>query len=76
MNLFGCFMTWAGLRHVNHPIPEARPDESVAAAGQRNAVACRQMSRTTMHSIMASCDVAETVHGVLDQMHIEKGRHG
>jgi hypothetical protein len=74
LNLFECFMTWVGLRHPHYPVPEVRRDENVTAAGQRNAVAFREMNRTTMRSIIASCESAETVRGVLERMRNEKGR--
>jgi hypothetical protein len=74
INLLECFMTWAGLRHIHHPIPEVRLDESVTAAGQRNDAAFRQMNRTTMRSIMASCESAETVRGVLDRIERQRER--
>jgi hypothetical protein len=73
MNLLECFMTYVGLRHTHYPIPEARQDENVVAAGQRNAVAFREMNRTAMRSIMASSESEHTVRGVLERLERQRG---
>jgi hypothetical protein len=74
MNFIDYFMTFIGLGHTHCSIPETRQDENVLAAGQRNAVAFREMNRTTMRSIMASSESEAAVHGVLQRLERQKGK--